>query len=40
MQGYWFARPMDVRAMEARLLDEQSLQRPPLSGLARRLAAR
>jgi diguanylate cyclase (GGDEF)-like protein len=40
MQGYWFARPMDAYAMEQRLQDEQAALRPPLSGLARRMAAR
>ena len=49
MQGYWFARPMDAEAMEARLYEERrnsapslnspALDNPLLAGLARRVAA-
>lgn len=39
MQGYWFARPMDAEAMEARLHAERDSLVPPLTGLARRIAA-
>ena len=39
MQGYWFARPMDAEAMEARLHAERDALVPPLTGLARRIAA-
>jgi diguanylate cyclase len=37
MQGYWFARPMDAEAMEARLHDERHLVRSPTP--ARRIGA-
>ncbi|MDB5416750.1 MAG: hypothetical protein JWP50_169 [Phenylobacterium sp.] len=40
MQGYWFARPMDAAAMEARLEAERAEARPPLANLARRMSAR
>ncbi|CAN7516015.1 bifunctional diguanylate cyclase/phosphodiesterase [Phenylobacterium sp. LjRoot225] len=40
MQGYWFARPMDAEAMDARLADQRDTVRDPLIDLARRMSAR
>jgi len=40
MQGYWFARPMDAAAMEARLAEQRHAVRDPLAELTRRVAAR
>jgi diguanylate cyclase (GGDEF)-like protein len=38
MQGYWFARPMDAAAMDARLREEQAAPKSAHQNLARRLA--
>jgi EAL domain-containing protein (putative c-di-GMP-specific phosphodiesterase class I) len=39
MQGYWFARPMDAQAMEARLHQERLAPAPPRAAPAPRIAA-
>jgi EAL domain-containing protein (putative c-di-GMP-specific phosphodiesterase class I) len=40
MQGYWFARPMDAEAMEARLDEQRDAVRNPFADLQRQLSAR
>jgi EAL domain-containing protein (putative c-di-GMP-specific phosphodiesterase class I) len=40
MQGYWFARPMDGQAMEARLFEQRDAVRDPFAEIARRRSAR
>jgi diguanylate cyclase (GGDEF)-like protein len=40
MQGYWFARPMDAEAMEARLDEQRDAVRNPFADLRRQLSAR